>query len=111
MNIGLRQHMMRPACWSVNVGFLVFQWKNARTTTRECHWEGPPRAGVGQTLGNPVAFPEGRSPSRADGAEVRPCLPDQVTHRGVRSAVGSVTRYGITPSVAYKLVPCRTESI
>ena len=38
-------------------------------------------AGVAQTLGNPVAFAEGRtrSPSRTDGAEVRPCLPDQVT--------------------------------
>ena len=37
------------------------------------------QTGVGQTLTKVVDLRQDRSPVRADAAEVRPCLPDQVT--------------------------------
>ena len=44
---------------------------------------------MGQILGNPVAFSQGRSPSHPDAAEVRPCLPDQVTPAALHERCGS----------------------
>ena len=45
--------------------------------------------GVGQTLTKVVDLRQDRSPSRADAAEVRPCLPDQVTPTALHERCGS----------------------
>ena len=44
---------------------------------------------VGQTLTKVVDLRQDRSPSRADAAEVRPCLPDQVTPTALHERCGS----------------------
>ena len=45
---------------------------------------------MGRTLRKPVAFSQDRSASRTDGAEVRPCLPDQVTPTALHERRGSI---------------------
>ena len=44
---------------------------------------------MGRNLRNPVAFSQDRSPSHPDAAEVRPCLPDQVTPAALHERCGS----------------------
>ena len=46
--------------------------------------------GVGRTLTKVVVLRQDRSASRTDGAEVRPCLPDQVTPTALHERRGSI---------------------